>query len=100
MTPKLAVTGAVGQLDIDNPGTPGNNDSVSDESMFYDLQVSYQVNKSLKTWVTYGILEENEAGALSGNSLIGNLNPTGGPDRRGFADDDVQAASVNLAVSF
>ncbi len=94
VTPKLAVTGAVGQLDIDNPGTPGNNDSVSDESMFYDLQVSYQVNKSLKTWVTYGILEENEAGALSGNTLLGAL------PSADFSNDDVQAASVNLAVSF
>jgi len=94
VTPKLAVTGAVGQLDIDNPGTPGNNDSVSDESTFYDLQVSYQVNKSLKTWVTYGILEENEAGALSGNTLLGAL------PSADFSQDDVQAASVNLAVSF
>ena len=94
LTPKLAVTGAVGQLDIDNPGTPGNNNSVSDESMFYDLQVSYQVNKSLKTWVTYGILEENEAGALSGNTLLGAL------PSADFSQDDVQAASVNLAVSF
>ena len=94
VTPKLAVTGAVGQLDIDNPGTPGGNNSVSDESNFYDLQVSYQVNKSLKTWVTYGILEENEAGALSGNTLLGAL------PSADFSQDDVQAASVNLAVSF
>lgn len=94
VTPKLAVTGAVGQLDIDNPGTPGANNSVSDESTFYDLQVSYQVNKSLKTWVTYGILEENEAGALSGNTLLGAL------PSADFSNDDVQAASVNLAVSF
>lgn len=94
MTPKLALTGAVGQLDIDNPGTPGGNNSVSDESNFYDLKLSYQVNKSLKTWVTYGILEENEAGGLSGNTLLGGLPNTD------FSNDDVQAASVNLAVSF
>ncbi len=95
VSPKLAVTGAVGQLDIDNPGLSANpNDSVSDDSMFYDLQVSYQVNKSLRTWVTYGILEENEAGALSGNNLLGAL------PSADFSQDDVQAASVNLAVSF
>lgn len=92
VSPKLAVTGAVGQLDIDNP-TAGAN-GVDDSSMFYDLQVSYQVNKSLKTWVTYGILEENEAGTLSGNNLIGAL------PSADFSQDDVQAASINLAVSF
>ena len=94
VTPKLAITGAVGQLDIDNPAPPGGNNSVSDESTFYDLQLSYQVNKTLRTWVTYGILEENEAGALSGNTLLGAL------PSADFSQDDVQAASVNLAVSF
>lgn len=36
--------------------------------MFYDLELSYQVNKSLRTWFTYGVLEENEAVTLSSNS--------------------------------
>jgi len=94
VTPKFAVTGAIGQLDIDNPGTPASGDELDDSSMFYDLQLSYQVNKTLRTWVTYGILEENEAGALSGNSLLGAL------PSADFSQDDVQAASVNLAVSF
>ncbi|HEX5676629.1 MAG TPA: hypothetical protein VFX91_01540, partial [Alcanivorax sp.] len=94
VTPKFAVTGAVGQLSIDNPGTAASGDEVDDSSTFYDLQLSYQVNKSLKTWVTYGILEENEAGTLSGNNLLGPLPSTD------FSQDDVQAASVNLAVSF
>ena len=58
------------------------------------LQLSYQVNKTLRTWVTYGILEENEAGALSGNTLLGAL------PSADFSQDDVQAASINLAVSF
>ena len=88
------MTGAIGQLDIDNPGTPASGDELDDSSMFYDLQLSYQVNKTLRTWVTYGILEENEAGALSGNSLLGAL------PSADFSQDDVQAASVNLAVSF
>jgi len=99
LSPKFAITGAVGQLDIDNPGIDALGPlapSASDTSMFYDLQLSYQVNKSLKTWVTYGILEKNEADTLAGNSLIGGTPPNGGS----FADDDVQAASVNLAVSF
>ena len=52
------------------------------------------MNKTLRTWVTYGILEENEAGALSGNTLLGAL------PSADFSQDDVQAASVNLAVSF
>ncbi|HAR59887.1 MAG TPA: hypothetical protein DCS18_06745 [Alcanivorax sp.] len=94
VTPKLAITGAVGQLSIDNPGTPASGDEVDDSSTFYDLQLSYQVNKTLRTWVTYGILEENEAGALSGNTLLGAL------PSADFSQDDVQAASVNLAVSF
>lgn len=94
VTPKFAVTGAIGQLDIDNPGTPAPGDETDDSSMFYDLQLSYQVNKTLRTWVTYGILEENEAGALSGNTLLGAL------PSADFSQDDVQAASVNLAVSF
>ena len=81
-------------LSIDNPGTPASGDEVDDSSTFYDLKLSYQVNKSLKTWVTYGILEENEAGALSGNTLLGAL------PSADFSQDDVQAASVNLAVSF
>ena len=89
LSPKMALTAGVGQLDIDNSLT-----DVDDSSMFYDLQLSYQVNKSLRTWVTYGILEENEAGTLTSNGLLGAL------PSAGFADDDVQAASVNLAVSF
>ena len=92
--PKHAITRPVAQLAIDTPAPPGGNNSVSDESTFYDLQLSYQVNKTLRTWVTYGILEENEAGALSGNTLLGAL------PSADFSQDDVQAASVNLAVSF
>ena len=79
---------------MDTPGPPGVYICVSDECNFYDLQLSYQVNKTRRTWVTYGILEENEAGALSGNTLLGAL------PSADFSQDDVQAASVNLAVSF
>lgn len=87
LTPKFAITGAVGNLDIDN-GTE------SDDSMVYDLQFSYQANKSLRTWVSVGMIEKNEAGVLKGNALI--------PDAAGaaFADDDVKAASLNVAVNF
>ena len=93
LTPKFSVTGAVGQLDVDNPLIPGGG--ADDSSMFYDLELSYQVNKSLRTWFTYGVLEENEAVTLSSNSLLGPI--AGGGS---IADDDVQAASLNLAVSF
>jgi hypothetical protein len=78
---------------VDNPLIPGGG--ADDSSMFYDLELSYQVNKSLRTWFTYGVLEENEAVTLSSNSLLGPI--AGGGS---IADDDVQAASLNLAVSF
>jgi hypothetical protein len=87
LTPKFAITGAVGNLDIDN-GTE------SDDSMVYDLQFSYQANKAMRTWVSVGMIEKNKAGVLKGNALI--------PDAAGvaFADDDVKAASLNVAVNF
>ena len=62
--------------------------------MFYDLQFSYQVNKTLRTWLSVGMLEENEAGMLSSNGLVGPL------PSAAFADDDVKAASLNMTVNF
>eukprot|EP00747_Dinoflagellata_sp_TGD_P126344 gnl/TRDRNA2_/TRDRNA2_174273_c1_seq1.p2 gnl/TRDRNA2_/TRDRNA2_174273_c1~~gnl/TRDRNA2_/TRDRNA2_174273_c1_seq1.p2 ORF type:complete len:135 (+),score=26.49 gnl/TRDRNA2_/TRDRNA2_174273_c1_seq1:46-405(+) len=87
VTDKFAVTGAVGQLSIDT-GT------VDDDSMVYDLQFAYQVNKALRTWLSVGMLEENKAGLLAGNGLVGPL--TG---MNTFADDDVKAASLNMTVN-
>ncbi|ASK35657.1 hypothetical protein [Alloalcanivorax mobilis] len=87
LTPKFAITGAVGNLDIDN-GTD------SDDSMVYDLQLSYQANKALRTWLSVGMIEKNDAGALTGNDLVGSL---AGAD---FSDDDVKAASLNMSVNF
>ncbi|ERS14339.1 hypothetical protein [Alloalcanivorax xenomutans] len=88
VTDKFAVTGAVGQLSVDT-GT------VDDDSMVYDLQFAYQVNKALRTWLSVGMLEENKAGLLAGNGLVGPL--TG---MNTFADDDVKAASLNMTVNF
>lgn len=93
LTPKFSITGAIGQLDVDHPALG------TDDSMFYDLELSYQVNKSLRTWFTYGVMEENQAVALTGNGLIGGFSSPGNP-QASIADDDVQAASLNLAVSF
>lgn len=89
VTPKFAVTGAVGQLSVDNPTI-----NADDDSMFYDLQFSYQVNKTLRTWLSVGMLEENKAGMLSSNSLVGPV------PSAAFADDDVKAASLNMTVNF
>ena len=89
LTPKFSITGAVGQLSVDN-GT------VDDDSMVYDLQFAYQANKSLRTWLSVGMMEENEAGTLAGNDLLG----FGPSDGGSFANDDVKAASLNMSVSF
>lgn len=86
LTPKFSITGAVGQLSIDN----GTND---DDSMVYDLQFAYQANKALRTWLSVGMIEENEVGTLSGNDLVGGGLGT-------FANDDVKAASLNMTVNF
>ncbi len=91
VTDKFAITGAVGQLSIDNPTAGIDTD---DDSMVYDLQFSYQVNKALRTWLSLGMLEKNKAGQLSGNGLAG---PIAGTT---FADDDVKAASLNMTVNF
>ncbi|WP_416391413.1 hypothetical protein NR756_23180 [Alloalcanivorax xenomutans] len=88
---KFAVTGAVGQLSIDNPTVGIEAD---DDSMVYDLQFSYQVNKALRTWLALGLMEKNKAGTLSSNGLVGGL-----PSAT-FADDDVKAASLNMTVNF
>jgi hypothetical protein len=87
LTPKFAITGAVGNLDIDN-GTD------SDDSMVYDLQLSYQANKALRTWLSVGMIEKNDAGSLTGNDLIGSLATAD------FSEGDVKAASLNVAVNF
>ncbi|MES1930565.1 hypothetical protein SADO_14984 [Salinisphaera dokdonensis CL-ES53] len=89
VTPKFALRGALGSLDIDVPGVG------SDSSTVYDLQASYQLNEVVRTWATLGMLKENDVGTLSGNSLVGTL-PNGGS----FADDRVIAGSVNLGVEF
>lgn len=88
VTPKWTISGAVGRLSIDN----GTND---DSSMVYDLQASYQLNSAVRTWATVGMLTENEVGVLSGNPLIETSTAT-----KPFAEDDVLAASLNLAVEF
>src|SRR5699024_4216570 len=59
VTPKFTITGAVGQLTIDD----GSN---RDESMVYDLRFAYQVNKAMKTWLSLGMIEENKVGTLAG----------------------------------
>ncbi len=89
LTEKFAITGAVGQLSVDNPLT-----NADDDSMVYDLQFSYQVNKALRTWLSLGMLEKNKAAMLSGNGLVGPITGTT------FADDDVKAASLNMTVNF
>ncbi|MCQ4320124.1 hypothetical protein [Stutzerimonas stutzeri] len=89
VTPKLQLFGAVGSLNIDSPNAG------SDTSMVYDLQARYQINKTLRTWVTLGMLEKNDAGRLSGNSVVG-ATPSGGL----FEDDDVIAGSPNIGASF
>ena len=94
VTSKFALRGAVGVLDIDVPDVAGTGGG-SDSSMVYDLQASYQLNEVVRTWATLGMLEENDVGMLSGNSLLGGL-PNGGS----FADDRVLAGSVNLGVEF
>lgn len=88
VTPKFAVTGAVGNLDIDTSAG-------SDDSMVYDLQFSYQANKALRTWLAVGMIEKNSVGALTGNDLVGRA--AAGST---FADKDVKAASLNVAVNF
>ncbi|CUR47941.1 hypothetical protein ACRYJU_12950 [Alloalcanivorax xenomutans] len=90
VTDKFAVTGAVGQLSVDNALIDAD-----DDSMVYDLQFAYQVNKALRTWLSVGMLEKNKAGTLSGNGLIGSLS-----GMNTFADDDVKAASLNMTVNF
>jgi hypothetical protein len=89
VTPKFAVRGAVGFLDIDT----ANNGS--DSSTVYDLQASYQLNEAVRTWATLGMLKENDVGALAGNSLLGDV-PNGGS----FAEDRVIAGSIYLGVEF
>lgn len=89
VTPKFAVRGALGFLDIDTA------DNGSDSSTVYDLQASYQLNEAVRTWATLGMLKENDVGTLSGNSLVGTI-PNGGS----FAEDRVIAGSVNLGVKF
>lgn len=92
-TPKWSVTGAVGSLKIDN----GTN---SDSSMVYNLNVAYQVNKGVKTWLSLGMLEKNDVGGLSGNSLEpvpgGAGSAPGGSTN--WAKGNVKAASLNLSV--
>ncbi len=100
ITPKFALRGAVGVLDIDTPGNPafafgGATEGGSDSSMVYDVEASYQINEALRTWATLGMLESNDVGQLTGNSLIGGF-PNGGS----FADEDVLAGSANLGVTF
>ncbi|MBM1142623.1 hypothetical protein GN155_002450 [Alcanivorax sp. ZXX171] len=88
LTPKFSITGAVGQLSVDN-GT------ADDDSMVYDLQFAYQANKSLRTWLSVGMIEENDVATLTGNDLIGTA-----ASGASFAEDDVKAASLNMSVSF
>lgn len=89
VTPKFALRGAVGFLDIDT----ANNGS--DSSTVYDVQASYQLNEAVRTWATLGMLKENDVGALAGNSLVGTP-PNGGS----FAQDRVIAGAVYLGVEF
>ncbi len=84
-TPKFSVTGAVGTLKVDN-GTD------SDDSMVYDLKLAYQVNKVLKTWLSLGMIEKNDVGHITGNSLTGQSGAE--------MTDDVKAASLNMTVNF
>ena len=86
LTPKFSITGAVGQLSVDN----GAND---DDSMVYDVKLAYQANKTLRTWLSVGMIEKNDVGTLSGNDLLGTTNSS-------FSDNDVKAASLNMSVSF
>ncbi len=84
-TPKFSITGAVGSLNIDD----GND---SDDSMVYDLRFTYQANKVLKTWLSLGMMEKNDLGTISGNSLTGVAGTA--------MTDDVKAASLNMTVDF
>ncbi|MES1926978.1 hypothetical protein [Salinisphaera sp. T31B1] len=92
ITPKLTFGGSVGLLDIDVGDSLGGG---SDSSMVYDVELSYQYNAVFRTWATLGLLEKNDVGALTGNSLLG-ATPNGGA----FAEDDVMAGSVNIGVKF
>jgi len=86
---KWSLRGAVGSLDID-AGNAG-----SDSSTVVDFESSYQINDILRTWATLGMLEENDVGVLSGNSLIGSL-----PNDGSFAADRVIAGAVYLGAEF
>lgn len=103
-TDKVSLRGSVGVLDVKSPTTTGG--VISDSSMVYDAQASYQINKIVRTWVTLGWLGANKAALLQGNSLIGTFpnaetgtnNPYAG--EASFAHHGVFAASLNLGVKF
>lgn len=85
VTPQFKLMGSVGHLNIDS----GDDD---DSSMVYDLQAHYQVNDVVKTWLTAGMLTDNEVGSLSGNNLAG----VGGD----WENDDALSVTANLSVNF
>ncbi len=99
LTPQWKVTGAVGNLMLDNG-------SVSDNSMVYDLRASYQVNKAVRVWATAGFLASNKLGTLTGNPLLDKGTFTTAPSGKyqgnnvSFANDFVSSGSLNMQVAF
>lgn len=87
LTPEIDMAFAAGQLIVSNA-------SVDDESMVYDLSVGYQATDEVRVSSRIGLLEANNQGSLTSNSLVGGLPSTS------FANDDLLTASVNLSVDF
>lgn len=87
LTSKVDLALAVGQLTISSAG----ND---DESMVYDLNLGYQATDRVRVWSRIGMLEANQQGSLTSNSLVGDL------PNNSFAEDDLLTASLNLSVEF
>ncbi|MCK7548798.1 hypothetical protein ACFQGA_01115 [Marinobacter koreensis] len=107
-TPKFKVTGAAGSLNVDN----GTN---SDNSMVFDLQASYQVNKAVRVWATAGMIASNDVGKLTGNPLVDSGQqavPVSTPlgtiktavptpiNGASFGNNSVSSGSLNLSVKF
>ncbi|WP_328188494.1 hypothetical protein [Marinobacter sp. OP 3.4] len=85
LTPQFKLQGSIGHLTVDN----GDDD---DSSMVYDLQAHYQVNDAVKTWITAGLIADNEVGSLSGNTLASVAGD--------WDENDAMAVTANLSVDF
>lgn len=93
VTPNLTITGAVGWFSAEIDNGPLDAD---DTSMIYDLSANYQINESVSTIASLGVMTENEA--MFGISGNGNTLSAGAPDD--FANEDLMAANLGLRVKF